>query len=250
MNFYKNLLLVICTLSSSSFVLAQDNGGNLYDQVLQRPSNSGYDQVPQAQNQFDGGQPLKGRVVIAPAGSNFEARISTPLSSGLNNIGDVITATVTTPLIVGNDIVVPAGSQLIGQVSNAISARRFMAGSGGELDIRFTSIQLPNGQRLPLSATVDTTQFKLNAETGGSRTAKTVGKTAVGAGIGALSGLVGAAISGGDKSKGAALGTAIGGGLGLGKALVDKGREIEIPAGSALPVRLDQALQAVIQSRP
>lgn len=256
------ILMLIFTVNSSP-VFAQQSG-DLYDELLReagaenqgfnQDDNSGFDQgypiqqIP-VQQQVPT-QQLKGRVVVAPAGSIFEARIGTGLSSSLNNVGDVVTATVSTPLVVGSSVVVPAGSQLIGQVTNVQSARRFMAGAGGLLEIAFTSVQTPDGQRIPLNAAVDTSQFKLQAETGGSRAAKTVGKAAVGAGVGALSGLVGAAISGGDKSKGAALGTAIGGGIGLTKAVVDKGREIEIPAGSPMPIRLQQPLQAVVPALP
>lgn len=259
--YMRKALLILLSLVVISLPVFAQNPGSIYDQVIEgsgqdesydQQESEGYQQPkgfqapPQGYGQ---GQPLKGRVVVAPAGSTFEATLSTGLSSGLNSIGDVVTATVSSPLVIGSNVVIPAGSQVVGQVVNAISARRFRAGSGGVLEFRFTSIRTPDGQRYPLSASVDTTRFKLQAETGGSRTAKVVGKTAVGAGAGALAGLVGAAISGGDKSKAAAIGTGIGAGLGAGKAIIDKGSELEIPSGSTLPIRLEQALQAVVQGQ-
>ena len=194
-------------------------------------------------------RPLKGRVVVAPAGSRFDATLVTTLSSGINRIGDIVNATVSSPLIVGSDVVIPGGSQVIGQVVNVIPAKRFRAGSGGVIEIRFTSIQTPDGQRYPLSASVDTSQFKLQAETGGSRLAKGVGKAAIGAGVGAALGTAIGAIAGGMPGRGAWSGAAIGGGTGALTALASKGAEFVLNSGERIPVVLDQSLQVVVPPR-
>ena len=194
-------------------------------------------------------RPLRGKVIVAPAGSRFEATLVSTISSGISRVGDIVTATVSTPLVIGSDVVIPGGSQVIGQVVNAIPARRFRAGAGGVLEIRFTAIQTPDGQRYPLSASVDTTQFKLQAETGGSRVAKGVGKAAVGAGLGAALGTAIGAIAGGMPGRGAWSGAAIGGGAGALTALASKGAELVLDSGTPLPVLLDQALQVIVPQR-
>ena len=215
------------------------------------PQDESYDNVLQQDNNFrDPGigtatRPLKGRVVVAPAGSKFEATLATTLSSGINRVGDIVSATVSAPLVVGADVLIPAGSQAIGQVVNAVPARRFRAGSGGVLEIRFTAIQTPDGQRYPLSASVDTTQFKLQAETGGSRLAKGAGKAAVGAGLGAALGTAIGAIAGGMPGRGAWSGAAIGGGTGALTALASKGAELVLNGGTRIPILLDQSLQVL-----
>src|SRR3989338_11623923 len=90
------------------------------------PQDESYDNVLQQDNNFrDPGigtatRPLKGRVVVAPAGSKFEATLATTLSSGINRVGDIVSATVSAPLVVGADVLIPAGSQAIGQVVNAV----------------------------------------------------------------------------------------------------------------------------------
>lgn len=213
-----------------------------------------YDQILHDRDEGEIGtarRPLRGRVVVAPAGSRFEATLVTTLSSEINRVGDIVTAQVASPLVVGSDIVIPAGSQLVGQVVNAIPAKRFKAGAGGVLELRFTAIQTPDGQRYPLSASIDTAQFKLQAETGGSRLAKGVGKTAVGAGLGAALGTALGAISGGKKGvgKGAWSGAAIGGGLGALGALTSKGSELVLRSGIQIPILLDQSLQVVVPQR-
>lgn len=241
-----NLFLSLLIISFNSCAFAQsgyqDPRGidESYDQVLQGTRGAGVG-TPN--------RPLRGKVVVAPAGSRFDASLVTTLSSGINRVGDIVTASVSNPLVVGSDVVIPAGSQVIGQIVNAIPAARFMAGSGGVLEIRFTSIQTPDGQRYPLSASVDTTQFKLQAETGGSRLAKGVGKAAVGAGLGAALGTAIGAIAGGMPGRGAWSGAAIGGGLGTIGALASKGAELIIQSGTQVPVLLDQSLQVVVPQR-
>ncbi len=250
-NKISSLCLALAILSINLNAFAQ--GG--YQQIVE-PDNS-YDEVLEGNSkplppQGQGNRPLRGRVVIAPAGSRFQASIVSTLSSEINQIGDVVSASVSSPLVVGSDVVIPAGSQIIGQVINVIPAARFMAGAGGQLEIRFTSIQTSDGQRYPLSASVDTTQFKLDAETGGSRLAQGVGKAAVGAGVGAALGTALGAISGGKKGvgKGAWSGAAIGGGLGTLGAVVGKGSELVIRSGTQVPILLDQQLQIVVPQRP
>lgn len=242
----KVLLLSFVFLFSGVSVFAQ---GGYQDPI--EPDNS-YDQALQGKRDFGVGtenRPLRGRVVVAPAGSRFDVTLVTTLSSGLNRVGDIVTANVSNPLVIGSDVVIPSGSQVIGQVVNAIPAARFMAGAGGILEIRFTSIQTPDGQRYPLSALVDTAQFKLQAETGGSRLAKGVGKAAVGAGLGAALGTAIGAIAGGMPGRGAWSGAAIGGGTGLLTALASKGAELVLQSGVQVPVLLDQSLQVVVPQR-
>ncbi|OGI06060.1 MAG: hypothetical protein A3I68_02980 [Candidatus Melainabacteria bacterium RIFCSPLOWO2_02_FULL_35_15] len=239
-----SILFLSTLLSFNIYVFAQ--GGYQDPQEL----NDSYDQALQGSRGVGTpNRPLRGRVVVAPAGSRFDATLISTLSSGINRVGDIVTASVSSPLVVGSDVVIPPGSQIIGQVVNSIPAARFMAGSGGVLEIRFTSIQTPDGQRYPLSASVDTTQFKLQAETGGSRLAKGVGKAAVGAGLGAALGTAIGAIAGGMPGKGAWSGAAIGGGLGTLGALASKGKELIIQSGTQVPVLLDQSLQVVVPQR-
>lgn len=278
---------MVVSLSTHQFVFAQggyqqpvpppSQGADLYDQVLEQkpvpskqqvPSQgfeqpSGYGQPVQQvpantynQRFVDPGlgigtptQPLKGRIVVVPAGTMFDARLATTISSEYSKIGDSVIASVSSPGVVGQQVPIPAGSQLIGQVVNAIPAKRFKAGAGGILEIRFTTLQTPDGQTYPISASVDETTFKLQAGTGGSRLAKGAAKTAAGAGIGAALGTALGAIAGGKEGvgRGAWSGAAIGGGLGVLSALAGKGGEIIIDSGFSLPIKLDQSFQAVVK---
>ncbi|MBI2995531.1 MAG: hypothetical protein HYY52_02345 [Candidatus Melainabacteria bacterium] len=242
----KSFPLVFCIIFSLLAIPANAQGGFQEPQGLEEH----YDHVIQGGDIGTPRRPLRGKVIVAPQGARFEASLVSTLSSGINRIGDTVTATVTSPLIAGSsDVAIPGGSQLIGQVVNAIPARRFHAGAGGVLEIRFTSVQTPDGQRFPLSASVDTTQFKLQAESGGSRLAKGVGKTAVGAGLGAALGTAIGAIAGGMPGRGAWSGAAIGGGAGALGALASKGAELVLQSGTQIPIVLDQNLQVVVPQR-
>lgn len=205
------------------------------------------------------GQPppnyLQGGVAVVAAGTHFRASLKNSLDSGSTQPGEEVTATLSEPLTSNGSEVVPAGSRLVGNVTNVVSAKRFKAGANGKVDIRFTAIETPDGRRFPLSASVDTSQQRL---TGGS-TAGRVGKGLATMGVGAAGGAVlgtalGAIVGGTTHSSsmgksvgmGAVFGTALGAGVGGVGAVVRKGSEVKIPAGTPLPVQLDESLQVTI----
>ena len=186
-----------------------------------------------------------GKVVVAPEGSRLSVTLATSLSSGINRIGDLVSGTVSSPIIIGSDTAIPAGSQVTGEVSSAVPAERFKAGKGGFLSIRLTSLQTPDGKRYPVSTSV----YSIGSETGGSRLAKGLGKTAIGAGTGALLGTAIGAIAGGMPGRGAWSGAAIGGGVGAAGALISKGSEARIYSGAQISVVLEQPLQVIAQKQ-
>lgn len=199
-----------------------------------------------------GAPQLQGGLAVVAAGTKFQAQLKNTLDSGSTQPGEEVQATLGQPIYANGQELVPAGSRLVGNVSNVVSAKRFKAGANGKIDIRFTAIETPDGRRFPLSASVDGTQVRL---TGGS-TAGRVGKgaltTAVGAGSGAalgtaLGAIVGATSGGGNVGRatgmGAVFGTALGGGVGVVGAVVRKGSEVKFTAGTSIPVKLDQSFQ-------
>ncbi len=189
--------------------------------------------------------PLQGRVVYAPAGTPVPVRIQSTLSSEFSRVGETFTAALDAPIYAGGEMVAPPGSTLQGQVVSVIPAGR--GGKAGALDLRLTSIVTPDGKRYPLSASVDRARFQLSAS--GGRAGHFVKSTAVGAGGGALAGLIGSAISGGKKGKASAIGTGIGGGIGLLGGAVKKGQEFVIQSGFSIPFLLDSPLQVNVAPR-
>lgn len=196
--------------------------------------------TPTYSNQYNYMPPLQGRVVTIPAGSTLAANTVSTISSEYLTVGDTVNVSLGSDFYAGGSIALPAGSTVEGNVVLAEKAGR--TGKNAKLKIKFTSVITPSGQRIPISG-----KIKTNDETGillGGTTAGRVGdaakNAAVGAGVGALMGTIMGPLSGGKVGKGAVYGTAVGGGLGLGKALIDKGGPVEIPAGSPVNIVLDQ----------
>jgi hypothetical protein len=188
----------------------------------------------------------QGRVSFVPAGTPVSVTMNQALSSEFTRVGETFSATLGSGLYAGSEVIAPPGSQVQGQVIAVEPAGR--AGRPGSMDLRLTGIVTADGRRIPLSAAVNKSIFELRADS--SRAGHFVKNTAVGAGAGALSGLVGAAISGGKKGKATAIGTGIGGGIGLLAGGVKKGDDLVIQSGTAIPFTLDQPVQAYNTAAP
>ena len=64
-------------------------------------------------------QTLQGSISTVPVGAAFELATSTTVGTSINEIGDIFTATLTTPVVVNGNLVIPAGSVAIGQITKA-----------------------------------------------------------------------------------------------------------------------------------
>ncbi len=184
------------------------------------------------------------RTVYVPAGTNVGINLETTLSSALSMVGDSVTASLDSPIVVASDVIASAGSKLTGSVITSVPARRFKAGDPGLLSIKFTDIRTPSGKYYPLSAT-----YNIRGATGGERLAKGLGKTAIGAGTGAALGTAVGAIASGMPGRGAWSGAAIGGGLGAVTALFSKGDEAVLSSGTKLTLVTEQSFSAIVNNQ-
>lgn len=251
---FQSILSVGCAfLLASAPLLAQ---AQFQTYGSQQPNNA-YGQGTYSQNAYGQGSygqgsygapqnlpPLQGHVVTAPMGTYLTASMSSPLSSEYARVGDRLMATLGSDLAAGGSVIVPAGSQLEGQVVMAERAGR--AGKNGAIDVRFTSAILPNGQRVPLSAKIQTQDGSgvIRGGTTKGRIGKAALRTGIGAGLGAALGTAMGPLSGGEVGRGAIYGTAVGGGIGAASAAWQKGTEAVLPAGQPIQVTLDQPLSA------
>jgi hypothetical protein len=159
-----------------------------------------------------------------PVGSEFDVRLQNSLSSATAQVEDKFEATTMVDLRDDNNrVLVPAGSVMRGVVSNVQKAGRIER--KGSITVAFDRVTI-NGRSYPMRATV--TQA---LESEGIKGEK--GKIGIGAGAGAILG----AILGG--AKGALAGVLIGGG---GTIAATEGKDVELPAGTVLRVRLDSPL--------
>ena len=180
-------------------------GGGSTDQQSSRTNNSG-------------------RRNEVPAGAEVDVRLERELNSATAQVEDRFTATTVVDLYQDNNVLIPAGSTLRGVVSSVNKATR--TDRKGSMTVAFDQITV-NGRTYPIRGTV--TQAIESEGIKGE-----AGKIGAGAGVGAiLGGILGGA-------KGALLGILIGGG---GTIAATEGKDVALPAGSILRVRLEQPLQ-------
>ena len=142
---------------------------------------------------------------------------------------------------VGEQVVIPEGSVIRGQISHVQRARRVKGRV--ELGLRFDKLELPDGQVFDLSASLTnldekekesvTEEGQVKGEGSKKRDVTTIG---AGAGIGAVIG----AIAGGGK--GAAIGAGGGAAAGTGLVLLTRGKDVQLKRGSELAIQLDRPL--------
>ncbi len=159
-----------------------------------------------------------------PSGQEIDVRIERELSSETAQVEDRFVATTMVDLYQGNDVLIPAGSQMRGVVSSVNKATR--TDRKGSMTVAFDQVTV-HGRAYPMRGTV--TQAIESEGIKGEAT-----KIGAGAGVGAIIG----GILGG--AKGALLGVLIGGG---GTIAATEGKDVTLPAGTVLRVRLDQPLQ-------
>jgi len=164
-----------------------------------------------------------------PVGTEIDVRLQNTLNSGTTQVEDRFEATTLVDVAVDGRAAIPAGSVLRGVVTSVEAGTRTNRTS--KMTLSFDQITV-NGRAYPMRGTVT------QAIEGEGIKGET-GRTAAGAGVGAIIG----GILGGFK--GALAGILIGGG---GTIAATEGKEVELPQGSVLRVRLDAPMQ--IQNRP
>ena len=166
--------------------------------------------------------------VEVPAGTEMDVRLTNNLNSGTAKVEDRFEGTTLVDLTINGRNVIPAGAVMRGIVSSVEPATR--TNRTAKMTVTFDQVTV-NGRAYPIRGTV--TQAIQGEGIKGE-----TGRIATGAGAGAILG----GILGGVK--GAVLGAAIGGG---GITAATEGKEIDLPQGTVLRVRLDSPVS--IQSR-
>ena len=234
-------MTAIPAISASNFSVTTAAPQTTYQTQYATPQ---YTQVPynQTTQTTSANQALQGYVTVVPAGVNIPVTTTFELSSATLSLGQAVTSVLTNNFYYNNVLVAPAGSTVTGNVTFVKKGGR--AGKNGQLQVRFTQINTPYGNIIPISAMIKTTDGTglLKAGTAKDTTKEYAKDLAVGSGAGAVVGLTMGALSGGSVGKGAAYGTAVGAGAGLVKSLWDKGVDVTIPANSGIELTIDQPI--------
>ena len=168
------------------------------------------------------------REVTIPAGTILKVNLNTGVASDTSQKEDPVRGTLRSPIIIRGVTALPAGTALSGYVTDATRSARVKGRA--QIAFRFTRIDPPGPDD---SAPIRTSTISRIAPATKKEDAAKIGAGAVGGAI------VGGIVGGGD---GAAKGAAIGGAGGTGVVLATRGKEVRMAAGTALSVRLSQAL--------
>ncbi len=184
-----------------------------------------------------------------PQGMQMRLILQNSLNTKTAQEHDQFTATLAESVRVGDRVIFPAGSTVKGEVTLVERAKRLSPfRSKATLHLRFETVQTPAGREYPLMASLvsvhepgrDAEQSSLKARTNeeGTIEAKSNVKKDVLTGLGAAGGgaLVGAIF--GHVARGLAIGTA----GGAAYILAKKGKEVELPQGSGMVIRMDRSL--------
>jgi len=155
-----------------------------------------------------------------PVGHEIDVRLQAQLSSETAQVEDRFEATTMADLYRGNDVLIPAGSVLRGVISSVNKATR--TDRRGEMTISFDQVTV-RGRSYSMRGTVTDT---IKGEGIKGEAAR------IGAGS-AIGGVIGGIIGG---VKGAVIGVLIGGG---GTVAATPGKDVTLPPGTILRVRLD-----------
>ncbi len=169
--------------------------------------------------------------ITVPAGTQLSIRLNDPVSSETNRIGDTFHASLSSPIVIDGETVIPSGADVLGRVANVQSAGRFAGQS--LLTLELTSLSV-NGK----TYNVQTNQWSREGKGEGKNTATKVG-------IGTAAGAVLGGIIGGGK--GAAIGAASGAGAGTGVSAAKKGEQIRLGPEAVLNFQTINALTVIPQ---
>jgi hypothetical protein len=157
-----------------------------------------------------------------PEGSTLPVALETSLSSAANKAGDTVLGTLVSDVTSDGRVLAPAGSELRGRVTAAVSSGRVKGRA--RLAFAFDTLVV-DGRPHPISARAT----DITAEKSTKQDATIIGGSAVAGGIiGAIA----------DGKGGAGKGALIGGAAGTGAVLATRGKQVSLPAGTQINIKL------------
>ena len=167
------------------------------------------------------------------AGERLEVQTLATVSSETSRVGDRVSARLVDDLRnASGTLVVPAGAEVIGRVTEASAYRR--GGGPATLGVEFTDIVVSPEQTVGIRASF--------VELGADRR-KNRKKVVAGAVVGAILGH----ILGGDGSSNVIVGAAAGAAAGGAVVASAKGRDAEIPGGQIISLQLEEVVTVEIE---
>ncbi len=164
---------------------------------------------------------------VVAAGTALPIALKAGLTTKTAQTEDRVVAELTQDVVVDGDVLLPAGSEVIGHVVTALRSGHVKGKA--RLVVSFDTVRA--GGR---THRIDATGFDVTAGSSAGKDAKIAGGAAAGGAI------IGAIAGGGS---GAAKGGLIGGAVGGAAVLATRGKEVELPAGSRYKIELRKSLR-------
>jgi hypothetical protein len=177
--------------------------------------------------------PAPAAAPILAAGTSIAAATDAEITSKTNKPGDEVTATIGADIKdASGRVVIPKGSKVVLRVT-AIKPSDSKSDTTGTLTLDAVGVDV-NGNERPMVATISGVKTHLQGRgTDATDAAKVAGGAAAGA-------IVGRVLGGG--SKGTIIGGIIGGAVGTQRAIETKDRDVVLPQGTVITIKLDQTL--------
>jgi hypothetical protein len=175
--------------------------------------------------------PVYDELVIA-ADSVIGLEIESPINSDRARVEDPVVARVTRDVKVGGRVVIPAGSKANGEVTTVERGGKLK--DRARLGVRFTSIVLADGTRVP----IETETIYREGDSPTNESAAKIGGGAIGGAI------IGGILGGG---KGAAIGSIVGAGAGTGAVVAGGRNAATLPAGTPVTVRVQDPVVVTVE---
>lgn len=177
--------------------------------------------------------PPEPKQVEVASGTTLTVRMIDSVDSSVNHPGEIFHASLESPIVVGDEVVVPEGADVYVRLAAASSAGKF----AGKSELHLELIKLESRGR---SYSLVSSTYSLSGASRGKDTAEKVGGgAAVGAIIGALAG----------GGKGAAIGATVGGAGGGVYQGATHGKQVRIPSETVLDFQLEQPVTVTVMPR-
>ena len=180
-------------------------------------------------------QPESARVpqfeeLILPASSVIGLQLDTPLSSERARVEDRVEARVSRDVMAAGRVAIPAGSRLIGTVTEVDKGGKVKAAA--QIGIRFHTLVLADGNQV----SIRTDPISRSGESPAAGSAKKIGGGAI------LGGIMGG-------GKGAAIGAATGAGGGTAAVMAGDRAAVNVPAGTFMNATLSSPATITVERR-
>ena len=167
-----------------------------------------------------------------PSQSVIGLQLETSVTSETARVEDEVIARVTRDVRVGDRVAIPAGSKAHGEVT--LVERGARVRERARLGVRFTSIVLGDGTRLP----IDTEAIYREGSSVRNENAAKIGGGAIGGAI--IGGILGGA-------KGAAIGGSIGAGAGTAAVAAGGRNAATLPSGTPVTVSIERPVTVTVE---